>query len=87
VPPGEVREDSQPLQQILASCTHVQLKLPGKEHEEVLVDLFSKEVTGSSSWYQVLPSSCRDAVSGGVGFWRLALQLGPDLRLLGPQAD
>eukprot|EP00434_Breviolum_minutum_P020444 symbB.v1.2.018028.t1/scaffold1374.1/size123604/10 len=81
VPPSEVREDSQMLQQILVTATHVRLRLPTKSKgdvaEELLIDLQTSQVTGHSSWYQVLPSKSRDSADALGGFRRLALGIGP----------
>ncbi|CAE7778813.1 PAT23 [Symbiodinium sp. CCMP2456] len=81
VPPTSVREDSQSLDETLVSVTHVRIQLPTAEHEELLIDLRTQRVTGSSSWYQGLPALLRDSADGSGGFRRLALAVGPGLRL------
>lgn len=81
VPPTSVRENSQSLDETLVAVTHVRIQLPTAEREELFIDLRTQRVTGSSSWYQGLPALLRDSADNSGGFRRLALAVGPGLRL------
>jgi len=85
VPPGEVREDSKPLEQILASATHVRITVPegegGGGTEEREVDLQTNRVHGDSAWYRAIPSRPRISADENGGFRRFVLEVGRGLRL------
>lgn len=82
VPPGEVREDSKPLEQILSSVTHVRIVLPeGQSTEEREVDLRTNRVHGDSAWYRAIPSRPRTSADEHGGFRRFVVEVGRGLRL------
>ena len=83
VPPGQVREDSKPLQQILGSATHVRLLLAEKDGsaEERKVDLQTCRVHSDSAWYRAIPSRPRSSADENGGFRRFVLEVGRGLRL------
>ncbi|CAK0804150.1 unnamed protein product, partial [Prorocentrum cordatum] len=86
VPPGEVREDSRPLEQALSGATHVRLRLPGgsgpdEPAQERQVNLQTNSVQSESAWYRAIPSRVRTGADAEGGFRRFVLEVGRGLRL------